>query len=577
MYETRPWLRFYGDVPETLDYPSLRLDEIVARSAQRFPELVAYHFLGRTATYAQLQEAIERCAAGLAAQGVQRGDRVTIALPTSPQGVVAFYAVSRVGAVSSMIHPLSTPEEIAHYLSLSRSRFAITLDGLYERFAEVRATTPLETIVLTRISDELPLVKRVGYWATTGRKAPRVPPEANVVWWRDLVDGRSAPAPVPSTEPEELGTIFYSSGTTGAPKGIMLSHRSVTCEASEVAAWVSLDERDVMLAILPIFHGFGLAALVHAGLLRGAKLVMLPRFSPSTVAKVMRNEHPTLMAGVPTLYEALAHHPALQRADLSMLRAAYSGADTLRPAVREEFEQLVRERGGTVRLIEGYGLTEAVTGIMCNPLHLPRDGSIGIPFPDILAKICEPGTDHELEPGEEGEICITGPPLMLGYLDNPEATAKTLKRHADGRTWLHTEDIGSVDEEGYFTFACRRKRMIKSSGFNVYPAQVEAVLDEHPAVGASCVIGAPDEAQGERVKAFVIAQDEAAAGDALAAELIAYCQSRLIKWSCPREIEFRSELPLTRIGKIDYAALSREAGARAATVASPAERQRVGV
>ena len=562
MYERRPWLRFYGDVPDTLNYPPLRLDEIVARSAQRFPRLTAYHFLGRTATYAQLQEAIERFAAGLVAHGVRPGDRVTIALPTSPQGVVAFYAVSRAGAVSSMIHPLSTPEEIEHYLNLSGSRLALTLDALYDRFAEVHPRTTLETIVLTRISDEFPLLKRAGYWATTGRKVPR-PPAAEVVWWRDLVDGRSVPPPVPSTEPEELGTIFYSSGTTGAPKGIMLSHRSVTSEALEVSAWVSLDERDVMLAILPIFHGFGLAALVHAGLASGARLVMLPRFSPTTVAKVMRSEHPTVMAGVPTLYEALARHPALRRADLSALRAAYSGADALRPSVREAFEQLVRDRGGTARLIEGYGLTEAVTGIMCNPLHRPRDGSVGTPLPDILAKICEPGTDHELATGDEGEICVSGPPVMLGYLDNPEATAKTLKRHADGRLWLHTEDIGSVDEEGYFWFACRRKRMIKSSGFNVYPAQVEAVLDEHPAVGASCVIGVPDEAQGERVKAFVIAQDEAAAGNALAAELITYCQSRLIKWSCPREIEFRSELPLTRIGKIDYVALSREAGTRA--------------
>jgi long-chain acyl-CoA synthetase len=575
MYERRPWLRFYGDVPETLDYPALRLDEIVARTAQRFPDLIAYHFLGRTATYAQLHEAIERCAAGLVATGVGPGDRVTIALPTSPQGIVAFYAVSRAGAVSSMIHPLSTPEEIEHYLNLSQSRLAITLDGLYDRFAEVRGKTPLETIVLTRISDELPLGKRIGYWVTTGRKARPVPPTADVVWWRELIDGGAPPAPEPSTEVDELGTIFYSSGTTGAPKGIMLSHRSVTSEALEVSTWVSLDEQDVLLSVLPIFHGFGLAALVHAGLLNGAKLVLLPRFSPTTVAKVMRSEHPTLMAGVPTLYEALAHDPALRRADLSRLRAAYSGADTLRPSVREEFEQLVRDRGGTVRLIEGYGLTEAVTAIMCNPLHRPRDGSIGVPFPDILAKVCEPGTDHELEAGEEGEICVSGPPLMLGYLDNPEATAETLKRHADGRTWLHTEDIGSVDEEGYFSFVCRRKRMIKSSGFNVYPAQVEAVLDEHPAVHASCVIGVPDPAQGERVKAFVIVQDEATAGGALETELIAYCQARLIKWSCPREIEFRSELPLTRIGKIDYVPLTREAASGAAS--SPAELQGLGV
>jgi long-chain acyl-CoA synthetase len=288
---------------------------------------------------------------------------------------------------------------------------------------------------------------------------------------------------------------------------------------------------------------------------------MVPQFSAEIVAKLLRTKRPTLMAGVPTLYDSLARDPSLRRSDLSSLRAAFSGADTLQPAVRERFEQLVAERGGNVRLLEGYGLTEAVTAIMGNPLHAPRVGTIGIPFPDMLAKICRSGTESECESGEEGEICVSGPAVMLGYLDDRTATAESLRIHADGRTWLHTGDVGKVDGDGFFTFGARLKRMIKSSGFNVYPSQVEAVLAEHPAVAEVCVVGVPDESQGERVKAVVVPRDPTAAGDPLARELIEYCRERLIKWSCPREVAFREALPLTKLGKVDYRALEAEAAA----------------
>jgi long-chain acyl-CoA synthetase len=568
---TRPWLSFYGDVPTTLDYPSIRMDEAVVRAAQRVPDAVAYDFLGTQATYRELEERIERCARGLTSLGLRAGDRITISMPTSPQGVVAFYAASRIGAVSSMIHPLSAPDEIAHYLTLSGSRLALTLDAFYGQFATIRDRTPLETLILARIGDELSLPKRIGFWATRGRKIPSVPRDADVVWWRDLMSTRrAADVSQPETAVGDLATILYSGGTTGLPKGIMLSHANVTDEAMQVAAWVSITDRDVILAVLPIFHGFGLAALVHAGLISGAKLVMVPQFSAEIVAKLMRTKRPTLMAGVPTLYDSLARDPALAKADLSSLRAAFSGADTLQKSVRERFERLVADRGGHVRLLEGYGLTEAVTAIMGNPLHAPREGTVGIPFPDMLVKICEPGTESELEPGENGEICVAGPAVMLGYLDDPEATAASLRTHADGRTWLHTGDLGSMDEDGFVTFASRSKRMIKSSGFNVYPGQVEAVLQQHPAVAQSCVIGVPDESQGERVKAFVVLRDPAVADDALAAELIAHCRERLIKWSCPREVEFRVELPLTKIGKIDYRALEAEAASAQAARAAGA-------
>jgi long-chain acyl-CoA synthetase len=557
----RPWLRFYGDVPTTIEYPEIALHEAVTATVGRVPDAVAFDFFGRTATYRELGDAIDRCASAFAVLGVGPGERVTISMPTSPQGVIAFYAVTKLGAVASMIHPLSTSDEIEHYLNLSRSRFALTLDAFYERFASVRTNEPLEALVLTRISDYLPQLKRPAFWLTRGRKIPSVPADSRVRWWSQLMRDKHPPAPATPTRPHQLAAILYSGGTTGKPKGIMLSHHNFVSEGMQVAAWVRMNERDTVLAVLPIFHGFGLGALVHAGLSSGARLVLVPQFSPEIVAKLIRAKRPTLMAGVPTLYEALSRDESLQKTDLSCLRAAFCGADTLTRPVKERFEGLVRSRGGSVRLLEGYGLTEAVTAVMGTPLEHYREGSVGVPFPDMLATVCRPDTTEELRPGEEGEICLAGPPVMLGYLDDPAATAETLRRHGDGRIWLHTGDMGRRDEDGFFYFAARLKRMIKSSGMNVYPAQVESVLLEHPAVKEACVVGVPDEAQGERVKAYVVPENPAAADDELAGELIAHCRERLIKWSCPRDVEFRDQLPKTRVGKIDFAELTREAAA----------------
>jgi len=323
----------------------------------------------------------------------------------------------------------------------------------------------------------------------------------------------------------------------------------------QAAAWGGMAQGDSILAILPIFHGFGLGVCINAAFMAGGKSILVPQFSAEIVAKLLRTAKPNLLVGVPTLFDALSNDPSLANSDLSSLRACFSGADTLPRPVKERFESLVAARGGKVRLLEGYGLTEAVTAIMAMPLTEYREGSIGIPFPDMRAAICRFGATYELPAGEEGEICINGPAVMLGYLDDPKATAETLKVHADGLTWLHTGDLGRRDDDGFFYFTLRAKRMIKSSGFNVYPAQVESVLYQHPQVAEACVIGVPDEAQVERVKAVVVLKDPAQESEATEQELIAFCRERLIKWSCPREIEFRRELPKTRVGKIDFRTL----------------------
>lgn len=551
----RPWLQFYGDVPPQLEYPEASLYASLAAVAERTPDAIAYDFVGCERTYRELVADVDRCAAALAMLGVHAGDRVTIALPTCPQGVVAFYATNRLGAVASMVHPLSTSDEIAFALAASGSRVAIALDALRAPFDAARSRTPLRTLVLARLGDALRVPQRLGWWWLHGRRVPRTRRGDGVLAWRDWLATPHAPAPLAGGAADPAA-ILYSGGTTGTPKGVVLTNRNLLAEGLQVAAWVGLRADDAILAILPLFHGFGLGVCVNATLLAGGRAILVPTFTADEVARLLRRKRPTLLAGVPTLYAALAKHPALQHADLSCLRAAFSGADTLPSTVRDAFESLVRRRGGTVRLLEGYGLTEAVSAIMAMPLAHRRDGTIGVPFPDMLAKICTPGTSDEVAHGTEGEICVSGPAVMQGYLDSPDETAAVLRVHPDGRTWLHTDDLGTMDADGCFRFTCRLKRMIKSSGFNVYPAQVEAVLLEHPAVAEACVVGVPDPQQVERVRAYVVASAGTVPGDALAAELVAHCRTRLLKWSCPREVEFRDALPRTRVGKIDYRALA---------------------
>jgi len=552
-----PWSRFYGEVPPTLDYPELTLYQALAATAQRVPDAIAWEFFGTRCSYRELLARVDRCAAALAGEGLGAGDRFLISMPTSPPGVIAFYAANRIGALPALIHPLSTAPEITHFLDVTGARVALTLDAFYGPLAAAAPRKPLEKIVLARIADDLSPLKRVGFWLAKGRKIAKVPPDRRVKLWASLMAGAPGDVPVAAANTHDPAAILFSGGTTGRPKGIVLSHRNFIAEGMGCAAWCAMAETDAILAILPIFHGFGLGVCVNAAFMAGGKSILVPQFSAELVAKILRRERPNVLVGVPTLFDALSRDPSLADADLSCLTACFCGADTLPRAVKERFEKLVAERGGHVKLLEGYGLTEAVSGIMAMPMGEYREGSIGIPFPDMLAKICAPGTADEVPVGGEGEICIAGPAVMLGYLDDPQANAETLRVHADGRTWLHTGDLGRMDADGFFYFSVRLKRMIKSSGFNVYPAQVEATLREHPEVAEACVIGVPDVAQGERVFAYVVLRDPSRAGPPMRAALIAFCRERLIKWSCPRDVAFVDALPLTRIGKVDFRSLER--------------------
>jgi len=558
MYEKKSWLKFYEHVPQTIDYPRVTMYEAILQSANRCLDSIAYDFLDYTSTYRQFVSEIDKCADALAAIGLKKGERITISMPTSPQGIICFYAANKLGAVSSMIHPLSTTNEIEFYLNVSKSRFVLTLDAFYSKFKDLKETTPLETLILARIPDYLGTLKRIGFNLTKGRKIPKVPQDSMVKWWAGLMSGSYPQAPQAQMDTDELAVILYSGGTTGVPKGIMLSNMNFISEGMQVSEWGKLSDADSILAILPIFHGFGLGVCVNACFMGGGKSILVPQFTPETVAQIISSKKPSFVIGIPTLFDALSRHPKMHKTNLSCLRATFSGADSLPRAVKERFEEMVKKQGGNVQLLEGYGLTEAVTAIMAMPIGHYREGSIGLPFPDMLAKIVRLDTTEEVPCGEEGEICVSGPAVMMGYLDQPEETAETLKRHSDGKIWLHTGDIGTMDEDGFFYFKLRQKRMIKSSGMNVYPAQVEDILYRHPDVQEACIIGVPDQAQVQLVKGIVVLKNPAKAGIQMEKILIDYCREHLIKWSCPRTIEFRDSLPKTLVGKIAFNKLEEE-------------------
>jgi long-chain acyl-CoA synthetase len=562
--ETKPWLQFYQSItPPSIDYPRVSLYERVVQTVQAHAKDPAWDFLIATQNYEDFLADIDKFADTLSAAGFQKGDIMTISMPTSPQGVIPIYAVNKLGGIASMIHPLSPPPQIEMYLNISKSTWALTLDAFYPKFAEILGNTQVKKLILARIPDYLPAIGKLVFKMKSKGQIKKVPADNRVLWMSNMMHGTYPKAPKADVSTDDTAIILYSGGTTGTPKGIELSNMNMISEGMMVASWAEIHEGQSMLAILPIFHGFGLGVCVNTLFMAGGKTILIPTFTPEEVAKLVRKKRPNFLIAVPTLFEALATNETFKHSDLSCFSATFCGADTLPRKTKEKFEAVVKAGGGNCKLLEGYGLTEAVTAIMATPLSEYREGSVGIPFPDMLAQICEVGGTAELPCGEEGEICVSGPAVMRGYLNNPEATEETLKTHDDGRVWLHTGDLGIMDKDGFTYFRLRIKRMLKVSGFNVYPNHVEEIMRKIPEIEDICIIGVPDEKQVTRVKAFVVLKDKAKGSDAtmyndVKEKIFQFGLANLLKYESPREIEFRDTLPKTLIGKIAFNTLEKE-------------------
>ena len=561
-----PWLNNYGDVPKTLEYFDGTMWEMVEKAAQTRPDHVAYDFMGRSTAYSKFRENVHACAKALRAAGVKPDDRVTICMPNCPQAVVMFYAVNLMGAVSNMVHPLSSENEIRFYLNVSKSVCALTLDQFYSKFEEIRKGVPtLRTLVIAAVKDELKPLLKLGYSLTEGRKLPKLPKSGEFILWKDFIRAGKAYTGeyVCHKDKNEPATILYSGGTTGTTKGILLSNLNLNALSQQVISANPIYEKDdKILSVMPIFHGFGLGVSIHTFLSNCGRCVLVPRFTPKTYAHDILKTRCNFIAGVPTLYEALLRQPEMKDADLSCLKGVFSGGDTLTPELKKRFDKFLKDHGANITVREGYGTTECVTASCLTPLHLYKEGSIGQPFADTYYKIVEVGTNIEVPYGEEGEICISGPTVMLGYLDNPEETANTLRLHGDGRTWLHTGDLGIMDEDGFVYFRQRIKRMIITSGYNVYPSQLENILEGNEAVQMACVIGVPDPYKMQKIKAFVMLREGYQPTEETKQNILAYCKKNIAKYAMPYDIEFRDSLPTTLVGKVAYRVLEEEEAAK---------------
>ncbi len=556
-----PWTKFYGKMPAHIDYPQRTLWQLVRETALQNPKLPAYEFQGKITNYGEFVRRVERTALALQSIGIGKGDRVTICMPNSPQAVDCFYALNRLGAISNMIHPLSAVEEIGFYLTVSESKAILTLDRFCKKVTQAIGKTPRKPrLLLARIPDELSPVMRLGYALTEGKKDPKLPKAGNYLWWSELLKNASGTLPADDGDCNDCASILYSGGTTGTTKGICLSSRNFNALALQTIAASGLDDLrgQTMLSIMPVFHGFGLGIGIHTALVGGAKCLLVPNFSIATYAKLLRTKKPNLIPGVPTLFEALLRAEGLEKTDLSFLTGVFSGGDSLSVELKRKVDAFLRAHGAKVQIREGYGTTECVTASCLTPADYAREGSIGVPFPDTYYKIVEPGTCNELEPEQEGEICLSGPSVMLGYLNNPEETAQTLRTHADGKLWLHTGDLGKMDADGFVYFRQRIKRMIVTSGYNVYPSQIENILDSHEKVLLSCVIGVKDSYKMQKVKAFVVLRNGVEPSDEVRKELLSYCAERIARYAMPYDIEFREELPKTLVGKVAYRVLEEQ-------------------
>ena len=557
-----PWKEHLGDVPFTLDYFQGSMFEAVANIAEKYPDNVAFDFYGKATTYKELIREIETCAKALKTIGVREGDRVTIALPNCPQAIQVFYAVNLVGGICNMIHPLSAEKEIEFYLNESRSVTAITLDQFYGKFENIRKNTGVTNIVIASVKDELSKPLKAGTMIMDSiNKVQKIPDDAPVIRWKDFL--KLSRHCFYNYKVERKGSdpavILYSGGTTGTTKGILLSNLNFNALGQQViAANPMFRVGDKMLAAMPLFHGFGLGVCVHTMLSQGGRCILIPRFTAEDYAKKVVKCKCNFIAGVPTLYEALLRLPYMNNADLSSLKGVFSGGDSLSVELKKKFDKFLYDHNSKVQIREGFGTTECVTASCLTPPHMAKEGSIGLPFPDTYYKIVEPGTDKELPYGEEGEILIAGPTVMMEYINHPQETAQTLRRHADGLTWIYTGDLGVMDSEGFIYFRGRAKRMIITSGYNVYPGQIENILDANELIHMSCVIGVPDPYKMQKVKAFVMLKPGVPENDDTKELILAYCRKHIAKYAMPYDIEFRKELPKTLVGKVAYRVLEEE-------------------
>ncbi|WP_024855887.1 class I adenylate-forming enzyme family protein [Ruminococcus albus] len=539
-----------------LEYPDCSLYRYLVMTAKKYPDHTALNYFGNKLTFRRLIGEIGRTARALAAAGVKKGDSVSVCLPNIPQAVFLFYAINKVGAVANMIHPMSAENEIIRYMELTESKYVFFLDSVSDKMRKVCMRVCPEKAVAVSVSTYMPPVIQAGYFAKLKGKLPE---HTGFDSWSDLIAGAKDIRQNinVNSAPDDTAAILYSGGTTGVPKGIMLTNRNFNALADQsIDGCGDLYAGEKMLSVMPVFHGFGLGVCIHTILILGGTAIILPKFSAAEFHELLFKYKPNIIAGVPAIYEAMLMNKDFDGKDMSFIKTVISGGDSLSASSKKKLNELLASHGSKARVREGYGLTECVTGCCLLPEDSDKLESVGLPYADTYFKIVDT-EGNELPAGETGEIILRGTTVMKGYYKAEEETADTLRLHDDGNIWLHTGDLGYMDKEGYVYFRQRLKRMIVSGGYNIYPQNIEEVINSHRDVVMCAVVGVEDKILGEKVRAYVVPK-EGVNEDTLRDELKEMLKKDIAVYALPRDIRFRESLPKTLVGKVDYLALKAE-------------------
>jgi len=559
-YLAKPWLKFCDPrTPATVEVPLQSIPQIFDEAARRAPERTAVMFYGRGITYGELLDATDRLACALADLGVKKGDRVALYLLNSPQFIIAYFAALKCGATVTPISPVYTSHEVRYQLEDSGARVVICQDILHDKVPSCGAT--LDHVIVTNVGEYLPALKRflgkgplAKLFSDVNLGSPEIPVASNLHWFQDLLKRYPPKAPQVAIDPrKDLAALPYTGGTTGHPKGVMLTHYNlVAARVMGQTAFPSFEQgKEVVIAFLPFFHIYGQVAVMLTGIAQGYLLVLFTSPDTEAILSAMERYQATVFFGVPTLYEYLKDHKDTNKVDWRRLKVVLSGADTLHESTMLGWTK----RTGS-NIIEGYGLSETCSISHVNPVNRPKPGSFGVPVANMMAAVIDPETRQFVPQGQTGELLLSGPNVMMGYWKREEETANAFIER-DGVRWMRTGDIVRMDEEGYFHFYDRSKDLIKYKGHSVFAKDVEEVLYSHPQVKAAGVIGIPDPAVGERIKAIVVLQGDAR-GKVSENEIKAYCRERLAEYKVPHIVEFRGELPKTDVGKVSRRELRDE-------------------
>ncbi len=558
----KPWLDYYSREEQTIKFTKKSIYDYMVDEVGNDKDFIALNYFENRISYNDFFKSINKCARALREFGVKEKDVVTICMPNMPEAIYIFYACNKIGAVSDIIHPLSSPEQVKFYLKESKSRFLFLVDFNYDKMKDIIPETLVYKTILVSPKESMPIGLSIGYSLTRGikTKKPRLIDSSYMDWKKFMSYGNSNLREYHAKmSSEDLALILHSGGTTGTPKGIMISNYSFNAIAQQSAVNViDVRPKDKIVTVLPIFHGFGLGICIHTPLCLKVETILMPEYSANRFYKIWKNDKPHVILGVPTLWEGMMSNKKFDDVDMSQLKYIISGGDYLSIQAETRINNFLHKHGAKVNILKGYGMTESVAATAYTFPGTNEPGCIGIPMVGNNYKICNPETMEDLPFGEEGEICVNGPTLMMGYLNNKKETNQVIKIHKDGKKWLHTGDIGYISPNGIVYFTSRLKRMIVVSGFNVYPSMIEKVILKHKDVDKVCVIGIPHPYKIHVPKAFIVLKNGVKSSSKLKREIKELCENELAAYSIPKYIEFRDDLPKTLYNKTDYKLLEDE-------------------